>query len=264
MMQQIWERTGEWPVAYESGTGHVAGMLHLPTEASGRVPAVLFCHGFTGGRATDHRMFVNLARRLAAEGVASLRIDFRGSGESSGEFEDMTIESEVQDALGGLEFLRNHPRVAPAHIGMVGLSLGGCIAAIASGRGAALRALALWAPVAHPWSNFMGGLDPLSVGTLPAVADRNGWPVGRGFAEGLLSSHPLREILGCEAPVLLIHGDKDALVPPSASEQYARVLNEAGRTVRRVVVEGADHTFNSILWTESVFAETREWLLSHL
>ena len=59
------------------------GMLHRP-EGAGPHPAVMILHGFTGQRIEPHRLFVKLARQLVAAGIAALRFDFRGSGESEG------------------------------------------------------------------------------------------------------------------------------------------------------------------------------------
>ena len=76
------------------------GMLHspdTPAPATGW-PSVVVLHGFTGNRIEGHRNFVLLARKLAARGVACLRFDFRGSGESQGDFSEMTPAS-LQQAL---------------------------------------------------------------------------------------------------------------------------------------------------------------------
>jgi fermentation-respiration switch protein FrsA (DUF1100 family) len=71
------------------------GMLHLPKEQTGSVPASLLLHGFTGSSSSDNRALVQQARRLAAHGIAALRFDFRGSGQSEGEFSEMTIAGEA-------------------------------------------------------------------------------------------------------------------------------------------------------------------------
>jgi dipeptidyl aminopeptidase/acylaminoacyl peptidase len=264
-LHEIYQRFGEWPVAYEMPEGFVFGMLHLPAQAGGQVPAVLLCHGFTGHRGENHRLFVSTARALAAAGIAALRIDFRGSGDSWGEFSFMSIETEVADAIAGVRFLRADRRIDPARVGILGLSLGGCVAAITSGRLGDLKATALWAAVAHPVQIFTGRLAPSEVEhALRHVVDHNGWPVGPAFSRSVQEADPLKEIAGAGGPVLVVHGSADPVVPPSEGESYAAALAQAGIEHRHVVIDGADHTFNRLDWTRQVIAETVAWFTAKL
>lgn len=262
-MERIWAATGEWPVAFAVGGGYVSGVLHLPVGAPAPVPAVLMCHGFTGDRQENHRLFITMSRRLAKAGIGSLRIDFRGSGESSGEFSDMTILTEVEDALAALDLLRSESRVDPGRLGILGLSMGGCVAAMTAGQAPDLKAAALWAAVAHPYEQFMGVARQTSVEPAPLV-DWAGWPIGAGFARALPECRPLEDICRYSRPVLLIHGTDDPTVKPSASADYSAALKAASIPHKHVTVDGAGHTFNSLPWTEQVVTETLAWFQSHL
>ncbi|MFA0780897.1 MAG: hypothetical protein RJAPGHWK_002418, partial [Candidatus Fervidibacter sp.] len=76
-------------VQFEVQGQRVYGMLHLPdgtSDTGKKVPAVAMCHGFTGNRIEAHRLFVKAARHFVQHGIAVLRFDFRGSGESEGDF----------------------------------------------------------------------------------------------------------------------------------------------------------------------------------
>src|SRR5689334_8479689 len=104
------------------------GILHLPLlKNSEKAPAVLFCHGFGGNKSGRYRLYVRLAEKLSQAGIAVLRFDFRGCGDSEGAFGDITIETQVQDALAAAEFLLTHPSVDPNRFGIFGSSLGGAI-----------------------------------------------------------------------------------------------------------------------------------------
>src|SRR5690554_6935674 len=121
------------------------GMYHRPDQ-EGKYPTVILFHGFTGDKLEPHRIFLKLSRRLAAGRTAMLRFDFSGSGESDGDFEEMTFSSEVREAEAIVDYAQSLPTTDGENLGVVGLSLGGAVAATLAGRRPeALRALVLWA-----------------------------------------------------------------------------------------------------------------------
>lgn len=64
------------------------GVLHIPEDIKVKEPIVCIFHGFTGDKIGPHFIFVKLSRILARRGIASVRFDFAGSGESDGDFVD--------------------------------------------------------------------------------------------------------------------------------------------------------------------------------
>jgi dipeptidyl aminopeptidase/acylaminoacyl peptidase len=252
----------ETPVVFECKGQQIVGMLHLP-EGRGRFPAALLLHGFTGNKSETHRMFVKLSRQLVQHGIASLRFDFRGSGDSAGDFEDLTIRSEVADALEAIRFLAHHKRINSRRLALVGFSMGGAVASHVVGRERSrFKSLVLWAPVAEG----AGILDELStpeaVNSLAetGITDYEGNLVGLQFVRQFADMKPLREIVKSKCPVLILHGSRDQTVPPHHSEMYEKVLNAHKRMVKKVVVAGADHTFNKHVWEQRVLTETIDWL----
>ncbi len=86
----------------------IFAIFHQPiTLGNEKAPAILICHGFAGQKTGRYRLYVTLAEELAKSGVAVLRLDFRGCGDSEGDFVNTTLAGEVSDALKGLEFLKN-------------------------------------------------------------------------------------------------------------------------------------------------------------
>ncbi len=120
------------PVVFENEGQKLFGMIHMP-EGKGPWPGVVFCHGFTGHKIETHCIFVKLAREMCRRGIAVLRFDFRGSGESEGLFEEMTVQGEISDAGKALEFLAGYKGIDPSRIGLLGFSLGGLVASIGVG-----------------------------------------------------------------------------------------------------------------------------------
>jgi uncharacterized protein len=251
----------EEPVVFKVNGQQVVGMLHLPDARKERVPGVVFFHGITGTKVEPHRIFVKTARALAAAGIAALRFDFRGSGDSAGEFSCMTVTGEVKDARAALAFLRKRKEIAPARIGIVGLSMGGAVAAEILGEDPAIRCAVLWSPVAKFERLIRMHMPPTGRRQLKqmGVVDDRGNAVGKSFFDDSLRHQPLKAIARTRAAVLLIHGSEDQAVPVRASREYEAALRKAGRAVVRHVVKGADHTYNSLAWETEVIALTLGW-----
>jgi len=249
-------------VSFQNGRQNLYGMLHLPSSA-GPHPAVALLHGFTGHRSESHFVFTKQARHLAQNGVAALRFDFRGSGESEGDFADMTIEGEIADAAAALGFLAAQPEIDPKRLGVLGLSLGGCVSACLAGRDPRVKALVLWsAPAKLLEIMTKGAADPSrSISPTPQGYDIGGLIVGQGFVQDVLTIQPTEEIKNFSGPALVVHGTQDVDVPPENAHLYMQTL--AGEKAL-VLVEGADHTFSSVRWEQEVIASSTNWFLKHL
>ncbi|GHF28491.1 hypothetical protein HNQ07_000986 [Deinococcus metalli] len=228
------------------------GMLHTPdtdAPASGW-PSVVFVHGFTGNRTEAQRLFVRFSRVLAARGVASLRFDCRGSGESQGEFSDVTVGTEVQDTLEACAYVRRQPGIDPLRVMLLGFSMGGLVATLAAQEARAHRLL-LWAPALPDlW------LPRLPGGQLPAtVADLGGWPVSRAFFQDMLRQRPLEAAARWGGVAHVIHGDEDDVCPPEFGVRYARALG-----CDATAIPGGTHTFASLETTAMLYQESLRFL----
>ncbi len=243
----------------------IASMMHIP-EGDGPHPAVLMMHGFTGHRIESHFLFVKTARALMQAGFLVLRFDFRGSGESEGRFQDVTIPGEVSDGLAVLEWLSRHEAVDSNRIALLGLSMGGCVASLIAGQDQRVKALVLWSAVADPLGLFamMEKNTPLPppLGPQPnGTVDLGGYLLGPEFIRTLAEAKPLDTLQHYTGPALIIHGTEDPTVPRDHAEMYKNALGERAKLVW---IEGADHTFNAHQWDTQVITTTVEWLRSHL
>jgi alpha/beta superfamily hydrolase len=135
----------EQPLFFELGDDRLFGMLHLP-EGRPRHGLVV-CHALAEEKLWSHRVFVGLARELANRGMAVLRFDFRGEGESDLDFEQAGIASRIDDAVRAAEvLLEMQPTLAG--ISFLGHRLGGAIAAAAAARlHARAQGLLVWDPL---------------------------------------------------------------------------------------------------------------------
>jgi uncharacterized protein len=240
------------------------GMIHRPGGRAGRrgVPGAVLLHGFTGDRMESHWIFVKCSRALARAGIATLRFDFYGSGESEGEFVEMTFQSEVADALAAVDFLRRQRGINPRRIGLVGMSLGGAVAALIAQR-ARVQTLVMWSAPAHLAE--IAALARGSTRSIPgctSAIDYNGHRISTEMLKQINKVDPLRQIASFRQPTLLIHPEKDDYVPKVHADHYAAHVGAAIKEV--VVIPGADHTFSSVVWEQEVIERTAKWLVTHL
>ena len=213
-------------IQVEFGNG-LRGILHkVPARRRTRQPAVVLLHGFTGDKSEEGRLFVLLARALAAARIHCLRFDFRGSGDSDGDFAQMTLGSEIADAKAALRYLRRRPAVDPRRVGVVGLSLGSVVAQhIATAE--KIAALSLWATIAKPAEVFTSDLG----------AGARGYAAGTPFWLEIRKAEPLAALREYRGPLLCVHGETD-FVPHSHPRAVLAVVPGILHVVR-----GGDHAF---------------------
>ena len=113
----------------------LAGTLTIP-EGEGSFPAVILITG-SGAQNRDeellgHKPFLVLADYLSRNGIAVLRFDDRGVGESTGDFTSATSEDFAGDVLSAVEYLKSRSEINPGQIGLAGHSEGGIIAPMAA------------------------------------------------------------------------------------------------------------------------------------
>jgi uncharacterized protein len=237
------------------------GMIHRPGASAGRrAPGVVFFHGFTGDRMESHWIFVKCARALAQAGLAALCFDFYGSGESEGEFREMTLPGEIADAKSAIEFFRKQKGIEGGRLGLCGLSMGGAVAAsVAAWSGA--RALVLWSALAHPQG--LRRLGEVNTRPLPNGArEYNGHEISKRFLETAEKVRPLEAIRRFKAPTLMIHPEKDEHLPLHNVEDYFRA--SGAEVKQKVIIPGADHTYTSVAWEREVIARTAGWFSKYL
>lgn len=202
-------------------------------EPDGRDPsaAVLVMHGW----GSSSQEMVRVAPPLADAGYAVLLVDARCHG-ASDEDDFASMPRFAEDIECALEWLATERGIPCERVVLLGHSVGAGAALLVASRTGVGGVVAL-ASMAHP-EQLMTHL--LTRARLPRLLIRYLlWRI-----EGLIGLRfdefaPLRTIARVDAPVLLLHGDRDETVP--LSDARALQASAAGRDVRLVVVKGADH-----------------------
>jgi len=132
-------REGKEPTLAEKGI-QLAGTITIPKLKDGvnsrKFSAVIMVSG-SGPQDRDetmgrHKPFQAIARYLAKNGIASLRYDDRGVGESTGDFLNATSEDFAKDAVAVWNYAKTTPEIDPTSIGILGHSEGGLVGPIAA------------------------------------------------------------------------------------------------------------------------------------
>lgn len=238
--------TREWVEFNNKGT-KIFGVIHRPLGEE-KAPGVLFCHGLAGHKIGKHRMYVNLSECLSRVGIASFRFDFRGSGDSEGEFADMSLEGEVSDAVKALDFLCQQNGIDPHRIGIYGRSFGSAIAVITAHRFGHVKSLALWASVfnAKQWEEQWEQAEThqLDEEQRHELMRINGQLPSMGFYRELFGLDLEDELTSLkEIPLLLIHGEKDPLVSIEHSEKYEDLRRNDSGLTEFIRLPHSDHDF---------------------
>jgi len=239
----------------------VWGVLHIPKRIP--APGIVFCHGFTGTRVESHQLFVHAARHLCERGFAVLRFDFRGSGESEGLFQDMTISGEIEDLKTALSWFLRRKEVVKDKIWVNGLSLGGVVTVLTVARDPRVKAVSLWSTPSDftSFSQVEPGFHHrlLEQGYVDLSS---GYRIGKAFLMDL-GKHRVTEAVSKIAPrpLLIVHGKKDDVVPLWHGE---RLYGAAGEPKEKFFVEGADHTYKRWDWQWTVIRHTADWFEKNL
>lgn len=250
-------------VVLENEKMKIFGILHQPKNKM-KVPAVLICHGFAGNKSGKHRLYVLLAEKLAKLGIATLRIDFRGSGDSEGDFNQMTISSEVSDALCALNFLKTHPQIDFNRLGILGNSFGAVIATQVVTKESSIRSLVLLAGLFSnaPWKDdldlYLEGkeLNSFKIDAKLSIAQLPGKELLKEFYALDLSPYVK---LTSHVPLLHIHSQKDERVSIEHQKMYRQSREETGAKTKWIELIHSDHSFSDNQERAAVINMTAEW-----
>ncbi len=249
-----------------AGGGELRIDIAQPAMGEGPFPAVLVLHAgawHEGGREENHRYLSALARK----GYVAASPQYRFCPKD-------TFPAQLEDVKAAVRFLRSNSKalkVDPEKIGAMGFSAGGHLALMLgmTGPGDGFDGVAAkGVPSARIQAvvDFFGPTD---------LAAKNFSEMARGFVQCLIGgsatekpeaaakASPVTYVGAGDAPVLVFHGSKDTLLPPSQAVELMEKLTAAGVPGRVEFILGAEHGWQGEEW-ERTWKETIEFFDARL
>lgn len=228
-------------VSFENRRGHtLRGFATLPDGVE-KAPCMLLLHGFTGNACGHKGLNTRIARALAAEGIACVRFDFYGNGESDGEFEDMTFTGLYEDTEDMFVWMRGQSFADPDRLYLAGQSMGGYVAASCAPK-LDPAGLLLLCPGAGMWFGCAQRAQAVTDMGQDWV-DMEGLKYQMSFNYDM-ASHPMPfdEAKGYEGPAFIVRASDDQLVDERTMMSYAQCYQQA----QTMTTDGGGHNFASI------------------
>jgi hypothetical protein len=242
---------------------HLVGTVVSPDEPTGH--GVVFVHG--GGVTRDEAgFFTRMATGLADAGIASLRYDLRGHGESEGRQEDAPLSAHLNDIRVALAELRSRTGMTQASLLAASFS-GGMAAYYAAKSSDSLARLVLINPLLDYKGRFIDqkrywhddSIDDEHARQLSEVGYVEHSPsfkLGRALLNEVFWIHP-RNVLGeISAPTLILHGTEDTFISVDSSRAAVPLLRAPHRLVE---IEGAQHGIAVHDDPEYLNPQSQEW-----
>ena len=236
----------------------IPGVLSY-TETTYKMPAVILCHGTGAQKNEVGNLFAILAEKLLQRGIASVRIDYVGCGDSKADQRQLTFLGEVEDTKRTYQYICDLEYIDQENIGILGFSQGARVMAELLKEIQEFTCVASWSGACQ---NGRGAFESWFQEYYQEAKEQGYAKIPMGWRDDLLLSKqwfdeienttPMEGFRKYAGPVLAIAGSADEIVPCShAKEIMAESTNEQSKML---ILPGADHIFN-VLSEDKTIAE---------
>jgi len=246
---------------FENSNGEMlAGLLELPERVDKISSFALFAHCFTCGK--DIAAASRINRALAAKGIAVLRFDFTGLGNSDGDFANTNFSSNIEDlvqAAKALEAQYQAPQI------LIGHSLGGAAVLGATAKLDSIKAVVtIGAPataqhVAHLFKEKSAQIQAQGEATV-ALGVRE-FSIKKQFLDDIDQYSSTEKIRDLRAALLVFHSPLDTIVP---IDEAGRIFQAARHPKSFISLDKADHLLSKAADAEYVATTIASWASRYL
>lgn len=248
-------------IFFKNSKGYkLRGILSNPTHKKEK-PIIILCHGFSTSK--DGNTYIRLEKILNENGISTLRFDFFGHGESDGKLEEITTSEAVDNVQNAIQFLKESGYMK---IGLMGSSFGGMASIIAASKRNDLYVLALKSPVSDYSDRSITQEDEQKIKawkekgfTYFTSADGKRFKLNYSFLEDAEKLDGYACAKKIKFPTLIVHGDKDEVVPIKQSKRTAQLVENC----RLKIIEGADHRYSEREYFEKMLDLLSEFIIKN-
>ncbi|PCJ80062.1 MAG: hypothetical protein COA49_09920 [Bacteroidetes bacterium] len=214
----------------------LSARLEMPSDNSPHAFAV-FAHCFTCNK--NLTAVRNIGKALTANGIAVLRFDFTGLGESEGDFSKTNFSSNVDDLVYAAKFLEEEYQAPKI---LIGHSLGGAAVVFASSMIPSIQAVATIGAPSHPdhvQFLFHDEVDEINErGEAELTIGGRPFKIKKQFLDDINSKNMSNKLKAMRLPILVSHSPQDTTV---GIENAAEIYNSAWHPKSFISLDGADH-----------------------
>lgn len=238
----------------------LAGLLELPERIDAVAAYALFAHCFTCGK--DIAAASRISRALAARGIAVLRFDFTGLGNSDGDFANSNFSSNVEDLVQAAKALQRRDRAPQI---LIGHSLGGAAVLSAAARLESVKAVVtIGAPataehVAHLFKNQAAEIK--QQGRARVALGGREFSIKRQFLDDIEQYSSTGGIAKLNAALLVFHSPLDTIV---SIDEAAKIYQAARHPKSFISLDQAGHLLSKARDSEYVATTIASWASRYL
>lgn len=256
------------PIQIDVGGQYVFGMLHLPRKKVNPLRVVVMCYGLNGNRVENNRMTVFFGRKAEESGIAFCRFDYRGLGVSEGEFWNTSVQTKVEDVLAVVHHIKACFRDERIQIFALGYSDGVRIVLDLIERIKDIVGICLWSPILYTLIDNAHGrharkfVREPNTGSL-VLPHRGLWMGKEYLKQQIYKGDEPERLKKFLKPCMAFFGGNDPLTIKTR-DRMIEMQNCERRDIEIAVVDGADHLFSRVSWSEQVIDKTLDWVLRQM
>jgi len=231
--------------------GDLPALLSYPETRNAKMPAMLVMHGFVGCKEGDNDMHSRISRALNEQGIVTMQFDFCSCGENESSKSEYNISRLLEEALCAYNFLSKLSIVDNNHIGLVGHSLGGRLAAMMVDKVKVSTLITLNGAHGNkykaPWwlkEDLYRMEEECKFNGKTNFIDSTGKELElyQEFFTALEQSDPITPMSKFKGKLLVLYGNEDPTVDPRVSMEFYSNAGTKNKTIK--CIEGSNHTFN--------------------
>jgi hypothetical protein len=238
----------------------ISTIVSLP-DGMDHPSVVIMLHGGPGGRKTGPgRIYETLTETLVKKGIATIRFDFLGEGDSDGKYVDMTFAGQRAEYQQILHYARANRF---GSIGLLAESYGGATAVAEYSYDIKCLGL-LWPTIDLLDTSFNAYVTPDRLSELAqnGLITDGDFQIGREFIRELQEEgNVLHHVSKIIAPTIIIHGNADNEVPYQQSQAIFDRLSEPKKLW---IIKGAGHAIDDPKLLPNIEKQLSEWFTKYL